>query len=155
QQSSTRASGYGTGLSASGHPRRGSKRRSRPQLLSPQAMDGCCAVARDLVVWSRMSGRLLVNLRFALRLVRRSPLFATVLVLVLGLTIGANPAAFGLIDALLLKPLPVQAPEQLVRIVGSPPDGGISYPDYLDYRAGISSLHGLLAFTATTVGLTL
>jgi predicted permease len=54
------------------------------------------------------------DLRFALRLLRRSPAFAVVAVISLALGIGANTAIFSVIDALLLRALPVHQPERLV-----------------------------------------
>jgi predicted permease len=56
------------------------------------------------------------NLRYALRGLRRSPLFATVAILSLALGIGANTAIFTLIDQILLRKLPVKNPEQLVMV---------------------------------------
>lgn len=53
------------------------------------------------------------DMRHALRMLRRSPVLAAVAVLSLGLAIGANTAIFTLIDCLLLRSLPVEAPEQL------------------------------------------
>jgi predicted permease len=89
---------------------------------------------------------LLQDLRYAARSFRRSPGFAVLVVLSLGLGIGANVAIFGLIDAVVLRPLPVRAPGELVffgESVGSrgsgplPPIGAlhvISYPLYQRLR---------------------
>ena len=63
-----------------------------------------------------MMSTTLGNLRYALRGLRRSPLFASVAILSLALGIGANTAIFTLIDQILLRKLPVQSPEQLVMV---------------------------------------
>jgi predicted permease len=81
------------------------------------------------------------NLRLALRSLRRSPLFATVAILSLALGIGANTAIFTLIDQIVLRKLPVKAPDQLVMLFqrgshnGSNMGGRMhSYPIYQDYQ---------------------
>ena len=80
------------------------------------------------------------DLRLALRGLRRSPLFAIVAILSLALGIGANTAIFTLIDQILLRKLPVQAPEQLVMLYQRGSHNGSnmgtrmhSYPIYQDY----------------------
>jgi predicted permease len=86
-------------------------------------------------------GRLLLDLKFALRNLRRSPLFTVVAVASLALGIGANTAIFTLVDQLLLRLLPVKDPQQLVMISSTGPhmgsnrgDRASSYPMYQDFQ---------------------
>lgn len=83
----------------------------------------------------------LFDLRLAIRGLRRSPLFAAVAVLSLALGIGANTAIFGLIDQILLRKLPVRAPDELVMLyqdafnMGSNSGSRMhSYPLYQDFQ---------------------
>jgi predicted permease len=57
------------------------------------------------------------DLWYALRLIRKAPLFSLYVIVPLALGIGLNGAIFILVDALLLRPLPVKRPEELVRLV--------------------------------------
>ena len=84
---------------------------------------------------------LLHDLRLAIRGFRRNPLFATVAILSLALGIGANAAIFRLIDQIVLRRLPVRAPEQLVMLYQQGPHMGSnmgsrahSYPFYQDLQ---------------------
>jgi predicted permease len=84
------------------------------------------------------------DLAYALRTMRRSPLFAAIVVLTLGVGIAANTSIFTLVNALLLRPLPVDAPQELVAFGdqrrtssfsgGSPRADLFSYPLYRDLR---------------------
>jgi putative ABC transport system permease protein len=67
----------------------------------------------DVLVWLES---LVADLRYAARALRASPGFALVAILSLGLGIGANTAIFSLIDAVMLKSLPVSHPEELVQV---------------------------------------
>jgi predicted permease len=73
---------------------------------------------------------LLQTLRYTLRTLSKSPVFTTVAILSLALGIGANTAIFTLINALLLRDLSVQHPEQLVQLRATRPDAKVpfSYP---------------------------
>ncbi|HVX65735.1 MAG TPA: ABC transporter permease [Bryobacteraceae bacterium] len=86
-------------------------------------------------------GSLVPDLRFALRAVRRSPLFTSVAILSLGLGIGANTAIFTLMDQLMLRELPVKNPQQLVMLYQEGSHNGSnmgtrmhSYPMYQDFQ---------------------
>jgi len=82
---------------------------------------------------------LLRDARYALRWLARSPGFTAVAILSLGLGVGVNTAMFSLVDALLLRPLPVSDPASLVDVFTSGGDGGrhatSSYPDFQDLRS--------------------
>src|SRR5579862_3192095 len=69
---------------------------------------------RDILVWLETA---IQDVRYALRGFRRSPVFTATAILSLALGIGANTAIFTLIDALLLRSLPVRDPKQLVEVM--------------------------------------
>src|SRR5438132_12519301 len=80
------------------------------------------------------------DLKFALRQLLKPAGFAAVAVLTLALGIGANTALFNLVNAVLLRPMAVQKPEEIVSISAStgptgPPESS-SYLDYVDFRDG-------------------
>ena len=91
------------------------------------------------------------DIRYALRMLRKSPGFSAVAVLTLALGIGANTAIFTFIDALYLKPLPVARAQQLMHIYGAVPsrsyDGGFSDPEFRLLRDHASSFSALAAET--------
>src|SRR5215471_17560271 len=99
--------------------------------------------------------RLRQDLRFGLRMLIKKPGFTAVAVLTLALGIGANTAIFSLVNAVLLRMLPVQDPQQLVvlgdptipnaRLGGTPRPDIFSYPLYRELRDHNSVLTGLYA----------
>ena len=96
--------------------------------------------------------RLLHDVRYALRGLRRSPLFAVVAILSLALGIGANTAIFTLIDQVVLRTLPVKNPEQLVMLYQAGSHNGSnmgtrmnSYPIYQDYQQRAEPLSEVMA----------
>jgi hypothetical protein len=94
---------------------------------------------------------MLQDLRYAARWLRRSPGFAFVAVMSLGLGIGVNTAMFSLVDAVLLRPIPVSDPSSLVDVFTSSSDGDeyatTSYPDFLDLKAQNAVFADMTAYT--------
>jgi len=94
---------------------------------------------------------MLNDLRFALRQLRKNPGFTAVVILSLALGVGANTTIFSLIDAVLLKLLPVKDPKQLVvfahRDMGLPSTGS-NYPLYQTLRDRSQSFAGCFSFWA-------
>ena len=98
---------------------------------------------------------LLQDARYGIRMLLKSPVFTVVAVLTLALGIGANTAIFTLVNAVLLKMLPIQHPEQLVTIGdptrvdsrsnGTPQTDLFSYPLYRELRDGTSVFSGMYA----------
>ena len=90
------------------------------------------------------------DVTFALRMIRKHPALSVVAAASLAIGIGLNTALFALLDATLLRRLPVDRPEQLVDVYTSDVDGfawyGNSYPDYLDLRNGARTLAGLVGY---------
>src|SRR5947209_9767429 len=90
---------------------------------------------------------ILGDLRYALRILRRSPLFAVVAILSLALGIGANTAIFTLMDQIVLRKLPIKDPDSLVMLFQRALNMGSnmgtrmhSYPIYQDYQQKAESL---------------
>lgn len=94
------------------------------------------------------------DVRLALRLVRRSPGFAATIVLTLALGIGANAAIFGVVNSLLLRPLPVADPQKLVTISsdfaiarGYPAGFGWSFAMWKELQPHVPLFDGAIAWT--------
>jgi predicted permease len=97
---------------------------------------------------------LMQDVRFALRMLRKSPGFTAVAIVTLAMAIGANAVVFGVLNALLLHPLHVPQAESLYGIQhGNEASSYQSYPDYLDLRDRNRSFDDLAAYDAAQVGL--
>ena len=96
---------------------------------------------------------LLLDGRFAVRMLRKSPSFTTMAVVTLALAIGANAVVFGVMDGLVLRPLNVPQAENLYGTAYGEDPGFQSYPNYLDLRNRNHSFEDLAAFSFAFVGL--
>src|SRR5689334_8075865 len=97
------------------------------------------------------------DLRHGLRMLRKSPGFAAVTILTLGLGIGATTAIFSVVDGVLLRPLPFEEPERLVMLLNrftsvDLDQVPLSEPEFLDYGQA-RSFEGLTAYR--TPGMTI
>ena len=88
-----------------------------------------------------------MDLRHTLRALARTPLFTTVALVTLAVGIGVNATIFTFVDSILLRPLPVAEPDELVHVytrMSGEPFATSSYPDFLDLRDGVDALSGLV-----------
>jgi predicted permease len=105
---------------------------------------------------SRLAADAIQDARFGMRFLLRARGFSIAAVLTLALGIGATTAMFSVVDAVMLRPLPYAAPEQLLRIWSANPRGiprnQISPADFFDWREqarGLASLAGFYVFDVT------
>ena len=100
------------------------------------------------------------NFRYALRAFAKQPLFTAIVVLTFALGIGANTAVFSVLNAVLLRPLPFQQPQNLVAIgefdTREKADPGteiesISYLDYVDWRTQTQAFERVAVYTNNAV----
>lgn len=109
--------------------------------------------ARDAWGWTWLD-RLAQDLRYAVRMLRRSPGFTAVAILMLAVGIGVNVAVFGFLNAVVFSPLPVRDPGSLLRFERRSPLGFASelpYPEAAFMRQYGKSLSAVLASTVASV----
>ena len=91
------------------------------------------------------------DIRYALRMLRKSPGFATIAILTLALGIGANTAIFSTIESVLLRPLPYDHPEQLIEIwstyLPAVPLGGLPPGDFYDWQKEAKTVSEMAAYS--------
>lgn len=147
-------------LMRSGVAREEAMRRAKVEFGGAERVKEECREARGVAFLES----LVQDIRYGLRVLRKSPGFTTTAILALALGIGANTAVFSLIYALAIQPLPVKDAFSLVSVYqhfrGNPHSRGvwgspyyISYPEYANYRDGSDSFSDLAAYAQTTLSL--
>ena len=138
-------------LVGSGVPREEARRRARIEFGGVERAKEECREARGV----NFVQSIFQDLRFGLRTLRKSPGFTAVAVLTLALGIGANAAIFTVINAVMLRALPVKHPEELVTVgnpakvhswgTGTPRTDVFSYPLYREVRDNNQVFSSVLA----------
>lgn len=141
---------------SAGMSRQDALRAARAELGSISAVK---ERVRD-VGWEAPIENLWRDIRYGVRQLRRSPGFAVVAILTLAFGIGANTAIFSVINGLLLRPLPVSAPERLVTISSAYALGhgftagvGWNYDMWQRLQEGVGVFGGALAYTDARLNL--
>jgi predicted permease len=96
---------------------------------------------------------LVQDVRFALRVLRKSPAFTIAAIATLALAIGANAVVFGVMNGLILRPLNLPQAQNLYGTEYGQDSGWQAYPNYVDLRDRNHSFDGLAAFNFVFVGL--
>src|SRR5438067_11753048 len=97
------------------------------------------------------------DLRNGLRRLRKSPGFTAIAVLTLALGIGANTAMFSIVYGVLLRALPIQQPERVIKIYTKSPQWdrqSISYPNFLDWQRRSQSFEQMACYRSDEMNLT-
>src|SRR6185295_13827332 len=99
------------------------------------------------------------DLRYGGRVIRKGPALSATIVITVALGIGANATIFGVINAVLLEPLPYKDPDRLVRLWQSNPgqnqiEGPVSAPNFLDWQTQQTTFEQLAALEFATFNLT-
>src|SRR5204862_4973196 len=114
----------------------------------------CISPCRDLALMEK----LLQDVRFGFRQLIKQPGFAALAIISMALGIGANTSIFSLVDTVLLRPLAVKEPSQLVELYGTIHNGAEwslqSYPNYKDYRDRNTVFSGLFVYRVVVSSLT-
>jgi hypothetical protein len=100
---------------------------------------------------ARTLSNLLLDVRFALRMMRRSPGFTTVAVTTMAVCIGATVALFSVVDTLLLRPLDYPRPDRLVRVFEHIVDANllrnhVAAPNFLDWKRESTAFDAMAAY---------
>lgn len=127
-------------LERGGMPRAEAERRARIEFGGYQKFKEECRETRGMA-WLHSLAQ---DIRFGVRMLRKSPGFTAVAVLTLALGIGANTAIFSLVNCLVFRPLPIDRPGQVVFLEagskGAGPQTTFSYPDFQQIQRQTSGI---------------
>ena len=145
-------------LERSGVPRAEALRRARLEFGGMEGTKEECLEARG----ASFLDNLIQDLRYGVRTTLRAPGFAVLAVLALALGIGANTAIFSVVNAVLLRPLPYEQPERLMRVWHVPPQAtfpgtaefAVSPANFLDWRSQAKSFEDMAAYGGGSYTLT-
>jgi predicted permease len=148
-------------LAASGWPADAARAEAERRLGDAAVIESACLTAaergrarRRLRRWVEEGWR---DVAHGVRAYRRRPLFAAVAVVTTALAVGAGTAVFGVVDGVMLKPMPYPAAESVFRLYNEwdgSPDAAVSPAEYLDYLDGAAPVFsglGVYAFGAENV----
>ena len=135
---------YTDDLMRSGMVREEASRRARMEFGGLNSVKGNCREARGLYLFDEIER----ELRYAVRLLRKTPGFTATALLTLALCLGANLTIFAVIDAILLRPLPFPDAGRLVTVFNTYPKAGVerdgaSLPNYYERRGRIPAFNSL------------
>ena len=131
-------------LMRSGMTRQAAERQARLTLGGAEQAKELCRDARG----TRLIEETWQDLRYALRTLRASPVFAATAVVTLALGTGANVVTFSGLNTILFRKLPVARPDELVEVTNRthPPLPAFSYPDFRDFRDRNNVFSALAAY---------
>ena len=129
-------------LVAGGATRDAAVRQARLEFGAVDNYKEQCREARGLAWLDDLRGDLL----YAFRTLARTPVFAAVAIVSLALGIGANTLAFSAVYSLVLKPLPIDRPDEVVFVQPVGPVAGMSFPNYRDLRDRAVTFAGLAGY---------
>ncbi|HTG31323.1 MAG TPA: ABC transporter permease [Thermoanaerobaculia bacterium] len=138
---------YTADLVSSGVPPAEAERRARLEFGSVDNVKTDCREASGL----RLFDELHQDLRYAVRLMRKTPGFTATALATLALCIGANLTIFAVVDSVLLRPLPFPAADRLMSVYNTYPKAGVpndgcSLPNYYERRGHIAAFSGLAVY---------